>query len=249
MHGIAVPDAVLTTAPAALLHTHGEDNDWLGLGSIDLLVVHAARPIAAGLDHHYAHGLSWKCEHRSIREIEAAAEGLSSAGDVLPTHLDLLNRIMNAEPLLGEDWHRGLKERLRDSALRELTLGQYVGLARTAIGNTTALLTRCHALDAALSARDALNATVDALLTGAGHRVASGARRRDAFTRLTESGDPLGCLLTLERYQRIQTMQGLHVGDAEAWTGSVLSLCLTILLALEAQDSLPDLVLHLESTS
>ncbi|MCY1144091.1 hypothetical protein OWR29_39360 [Actinoplanes sp. Pm04-4] len=211
--------------------------------------MHAVKPISDGTLRHYADGVVWTCEHRSTDEIEVAAEALTSAGDSAQGQLSLLRRIIDAKPLSGESWHRRLGEHLRGSAYRDLVREHHVRRARTAIENTNILLTRGDPLGAAMSSRAALNATVDALLTGAGYGVPADPRRRDTVALLAESGHPLGRLLSPQRYQDVQTMRGLYVDDAETWVGFVLTICLTILLALEAQDALPDLVEHLESIS
>ncbi|GAB0105186.1 hypothetical protein JMUB6875_41640 [Nocardia sp. JMUB6875] len=158
----------------------------------------------------------------------AAFERRESIEDQLDTQSRImLERLMNGVALHGDSWAQELADRIRASAFRAFqvnaALAECDGRAESALG----MLASGDVDSAVLSAREAFDSGIDALLMAHGELNVNRKWRARRFRALTPGS------LSYEQYWAYETMRDLDPAAPERWVREVVRVCKNIWLDID----------------
>lgn len=139
-----------------------------------------------------------------------------------------LERVLFHLPLMGADWLDQRRIEIQESAYREFLVSRSLGEADKAVENAVGQLADSDVHSAILSARKAIDHTVDALLESLG---AYGSCTPKWRARRFRDAAPKA--VTFDDYWSMETMAGLDPGHPADWVERALTWCKQLAMEIE----------------
>lgn len=209
------------------------DDRWTG-ESVEFAAV-GVEPDTVPVNAFYVGERRWDVEYWQSKQIDdllnkvswqAYDNGMLASHAFRPRDIDLMERLLYAEPLAGMAWIKERQQVLNDSALITYLVSHRLNLSdifvEDAVGQLRAGDTEC----AVLSARMAFGHAVDALLASHGEFGQSAKWRPRRFHAITQD------ILSFEDYWRLETMASYDARRPSAWVEEVLETCQRIALGV-----------------
>lgn len=147
-----------------------------------------------------------------------------------PREENLVARLQHGVPLLGEGWLAEAHQRVSDSAFQSFMVTRSLAVSDDAVEDAVGQLEAGALESAVLSARQALDWSVDALLESRGEYLSLIPKWRPQ--RFRAASPPS---LTFERYWELESMQTYDSDDPAAWVHEVLEVCQVIALGIDVR--------------
>ena len=208
---------------------------WLGADRKTINV--PLDPPAIHTESFYAHGRRWEVTYWLPAQIEQLIGKVSwsqfdrdlVAGQILVNSEKLfLERLATCVPLRGADWLAQRRRELEESAFRSLMVTVSLGSADSAVEDALGQLESGDLYNAVLSAKRALERTVDALLEQHGQYGGPSSKwRPNRFLAANPSA------LSFDEYWAIETMRDFDPEDPVKWVIRILTLCQDLSMKIE----------------
>lgn len=151
-----------------------------------------------------------------------------AAGEILSQREELaLGRLDFSVPLLGTAWLAASRDRLAKSAFQSILVARSLGSADSQVEDALGQMDAGNLESATISARDAFDDVIDALLLASGDYGCIAKWRPRRFKIVAPS------FLSFEAYWAYETMRDYDPSDPARWITEVLAVCQEITMQIQ----------------